>query len=146
MLGKFLSELSKICWFLQNFRCWDTHLVCIICSILSMTLLRNTLLPVATEQWYVYVYVQYHKHIHTHTQQLTEAELGCLDSLYRLLAPNRAGNPSYQSDLLLASDHFLLLFERSAKEMIGSTCMYLSLSLSLPPSLSLSLSKQPFYL
>ena len=55
--------------------------------------------------------------------QLTETELGNLDSLYRLLAPNRPGNPSYRSDLLLASDHLLLLHEQATKEVIGSTCI-----------------------
>ncbi|CAI8027881.1 Caprin-1 [Geodia barretti] len=76
--------------------------------------------------------------------QLTDSELGNLDSLYRLLAPSRAGNPSYRSDLLLASDHFLLLFEQSAKAVIGTNCIHFLTFPFLPLTLDISLTLTPY--
>ena len=77
-------------------------------------------------------------------QQLTDSELGNLDSLYRLLAPSRAGNPSYRSDLLLASDHFLLLFEQSSKAVIGTNCIHFLTFPFLPLTLDISLTLTPY--
>jgi len=52
---------------------------------------------------------------------LSDDQLTHLDDLYQLLTPSRIDNPSYQSDLEAASDHFLLLHEQSPKEVAGTT-------------------------